>query len=75
MSNNDMPSSDPWMDDEVGEECGAIYEDPRPDRPAQHPCIKPAGHENGPDTDWKRHLHSNGTWKWPVDRDGKEESR
>lgn len=48
--------------------CGAVYDDPRPgpQRPVA-PCIKAAGHENGPDTDWKRHLHSNGTFKWPME--------
>lgn len=47
--------------------CGAVYVDPRPgDHRPQPPCIKAAGHENGPDTDWKRHLHSNGQLKWPV---------
>jgi transcriptional regulator with XRE-family HTH domain len=43
--------------------CGATYDN-------QPPCRKPAGHENGPDTDWKRDLHSNGQFKWPVELTG-----
>jgi hypothetical protein len=45
------------------ESCGAEY----PLRPGQEPCSKPAGHEHGPATDWKRDLHSNGLLKWQVD--------
>ncbi len=53
--------------DEDWEECGAVYVDPdRPDRPAQAPCGKRVRHWLGPDTDWKRDYHSNGSLKWPV---------
>jgi hypothetical protein len=56
--------------DESGDElepprvlCGAVFSG----KPKQDPCRKPAGHEHGPDTDWKRDYHSNGLLKWPVD--------
>ncbi|MEU4558398.1 hypothetical protein AB0F72_08410 [Actinoplanes sp. NPDC023936] len=48
--------------------CGAVYDDPD-GRLNPPPCLKAAGHENGPDTDWKRHYHSNGDFKWPVSGD------
>lgn len=51
---------DNWPELENFIPCGAVYDEKTP------PCSKPADHENGPDTDWKRHLHSNGTWKWPA---------
>lgn len=47
--------------------CGVVFVEKRPDHWPQSPCAKPRGHENGPDTDWKRREHSNGTFKWPVD--------
>lgn len=48
--------------------CGAVYIDPRGgDRPPQDPCGKRRGHENGPETDWKRGFHSNGMLKWLVE--------
>ncbi len=42
--------------------CGAVYEPPD-GRPTPPPCGKKPGHEHGPDTDWKRNMHSNGTLK------------
>lgn len=58
---------DDWDDDEDDREmCGAVWVDPRGGRPIPPPCGKQPGHENGPDTDWKRDYHSNGSWKWPV---------
>jgi hypothetical protein len=51
--------------------CGACYEGPT--NLAVPPCIKVAGHENGPDTDWKRHYHSNGNFKWPVTQPQQQE--
>lgn len=45
--------------------CGAIYIDPtNTSNPSPPPCIKALGHQNGPDTDWKRDYHSNGSWSW-----------
>lgn len=43
--------------------CGAVF----PAKPGQAPCRKRRGHEDGPDTDWKRDYHSNGLLKWRVD--------
>jgi hypothetical protein len=49
------------------QQCGAEFDwQAAGGRRAVAPCIKPAGHENGPDTDWKRNFHSNGMFKWPV---------
>lgn len=42
--------------------CGATYGIGAP----QPPCCKRLGHEDGPETDWYRDLHSNGLLKWPV---------
>lgn len=44
-----------------GDPCGVRY---GADGPT---CVKPLDHHLGPETDWKRHLHSSGTWKWPVE--------
>lgn len=55
---------EPDDDDVPFEECGAVAH--LPGRPPQAPCCKPAGHEHGPETDWKRGYHSNGMLKWPV---------
>lgn len=47
--------------------CGAKFEWQQAGyKKAVEPCSKPDGHENGPDTDWKREWHSNGMFKWPV---------
>lgn len=48
-------------------ECGAVFIDPNGRRPSPPPCTKPPGHENGPETDWKRGYHSNGSFKWPIE--------
>jgi hypothetical protein len=53
---------DLWMPEDF-EPCGAEF----PLRPGQGLCLKAKNHHLGPDTDWKRHEHSNGLLKWRVD--------
>ena len=62
----EVAEPDPGDNEDPEPLCGAVYADPRGDRPPQDPCGKRRGHENGPETDWKRGYHSNGSLKWPV---------
>jgi len=51
---------------ECSELCGAEVDPAVFGGRPQDPCRKPKGHEDGPETDWKRDYHSNGLLKWPV---------